>query len=90
MTHWRVAQQEQARRTAAPHRDTEPRVLLSDVRLEHGGSTIADQHQVVRRGTVLHVPAGSAMERAYGGPGNLGPMHSTSRDECADKSGLSN
>jgi hypothetical protein len=29
---------------------------------------------VVRRGTIVDIPPGSALEEAYGGPGNLEPI----------------
>jgi hypothetical protein len=49
---------------------TSPRRVLSDVELLWPpGNTLFPQH--VRRGSLVDAAPGSALEAAYGGPGNL-------------------
>jgi hypothetical protein len=43
-----------------------PRVVATDITVNWDGGTT-----FVRRGTVVDIPAGSALETAYGGPSNL-------------------
>lgn len=43
-----------------------PRVVINDVTVNWDGGTT-----LVTRGTIVDVPAGSALETAYGGPSNL-------------------
>jgi hypothetical protein len=43
----------------------------------------------VRPGTAVDIKPGSALETAYGGPGNLGPLPAGD-SQNADKSGLTN
>jgi hypothetical protein len=46
-----------------------PRILMSDTTIVWDGSTT-----VVPKGTIVDIPAGSSLEAAYGGVGNLAPI----------------
>jgi hypothetical protein len=53
-----------------------PRILQTDtvVVWDRGAN-------LVKRGTIVDIPEGSALEQAYGGPGNLAPISGTRQQE---------
>ncbi len=71
-----------------------PRIVLSDTTVfwdPHANGAL--RSTFVRRGTLADIKPGSALETAYGGPGNLSavlPASKTGDEACLDKSALSN
>lgn len=56
-----------------------PRVVVSDVTVTWDGGS-----NLIKRGTIVDIPAGSALEAAYGGSGNLTPISGTSETSGGD------
>lgn len=62
-----------------------PRMVLTDTTVVWDGETT-----FVRHGTIADIPPGSALETAYGGPGNLAPVPPTGDPEDADHAAQGN
>jgi hypothetical protein len=64
-----------------------PRIVLTDTYVPWPSS----QYPVfIKRGTIVDIVPGSALETAYGGGGNLRALSANTRDEVQDKSALAN
>jgi hypothetical protein len=51
-----------------------PRIVATDTNVAWDGGTFR-----VAKGTIVDIPAGSSLETAYGGAGNLVPVSATSQ-----------
>jgi hypothetical protein len=56
-----------------------PRIVVSDVNVSWDGGTTT-----IPKGTIVDIPAGSALEAAYGGPSNLTSIGGTGETTGGD------